>query len=193
MPRACRRLVSSIRAFDKQQNLFPGSFHKYQCQLNLYGLRLKDTKDGCSIFNSLSIIVGKPASFWIENQNKFLVPNAASDWPTANNTEVEKITNLFDMITNEKDVSHNSHVRHAVICVLLIRAIRKTTFFKDSDLKVEDSGSLSKEELVIGKLMYRIRLVKDMNAHPIWGVEIDPKDRTQVGTEPIGKFRFMKG
>ena len=96
------------------------------------------------------------------------------------------MTNLFDMITNEKDVTHESHVRHSIVSVLLLRALRKTTFYEDSKIKVEETGSLSKEEIVLGKLMYRIRLINDMNAHPIWGIEIDPKDRTQVGTEQIG-------
>eukprot|EP00092_Neocalanus_flemingeri_P007710 GFUD01008326.1.p1 GENE.GFUD01008326.1~~GFUD01008326.1.p1 ORF type:complete len:633 (+),score=153.13 GFUD01008326.1:157-2055(+) len=179
----CPRVVYCSR---ECQQVAEGSFHKYQCQLDLYGLRQKDTKDGCTIFNSLTIIAGKPAAFWIENQSKFLVPNAASDWPTANNTELEQMTNLFDMITNENDVSHDSHVRHAVVAVFLLRSFRKTTFYKDSNILVDETGSLSKEELVIGKLMYRIRLIKDMNAHPIWGVENNPKDKSQVGTEQIG-------
>ena len=169
-----------------------GSFHKYQCQLDLYGLRLKDTKDGCTIFNSLAIIAGKPASFWLENQTKFLVPNAASDWPTPNNTDLEKLTNLFNMITNEEDVSRESQVRHIIVSVLILRAFRKTSFYEDSSIKVEQTGSLSKEELVIGKLLYRIRLIKDMNAHPIWGVENNIKDKSQVGTEQIGKSLLEK-
>ena len=32
----------------------------------------------------------------------------------------------------------------------------------------------------------RLRLVQDMNAHPIWGVEPDPRDRTRVATHNIG-------
>jgi len=179
----CPRVVFCSR---ECQQIAESSFHKYQCQLNLYGLRLKDTKDGCTIFNSLTLIVGKPATFWLENQSKFLVPSAGSDWPTVNNTEVEKMTNLFDMITNEKDVTHESHVRHAIVSVLLLRTLRKTTYFKDSDIDVEAEGPLSKEELLIGRLLYRIRLIKDMNAHPIWGIEMNPRDLTQVGTEQIG-------
>ena len=86
------------------------------------------------------------------------------------------------MITNEKDVTHESHVRHAIVSVFLLPALRKTTYFKDSDINIEDSSNLSKEDFVIGELMIW------MNAHPIWGIEIDPRDRTQVGTEQIGKF-----
>ena len=42
----------------------------------------------------------------------------------------------------------------------------------------------------MGRLLYKIRLIKDMNAHPIWGVELDPKDITNVGTEQIGQGLF---
>ena len=46
---------------------------------------------------------------------------------------------------------------------------------------------LSKEEVVMGRLLHKIRLIKDMNAHPIWGVELNPRDPTNVGTENIGQ------
>jgi len=179
----CPRVVFCSR---NCQQLAEGSFHKYQCQLDLYGLRLKDTKDGCTVFNSLAIMFSKPLSFWLEHQNKFIHPSGASDWPTVNNSELEQFTNLFDMITNEQSVAHESHVRHAVITLLLLRAMRKTTYYNDSGITVKTNGPLSKEELTIGKLIYKIRLIKDMNAHPIWGTEMDPRDKTQVGTEQIG-------
>ena len=39
----------------------------------------------------------------------------------------------------------------------------------------------------MGRLLHKIRLIKDMNAHPIWGVELNPRDPTNVGTENIGQ------
>ena len=71
---------------------------------------------------------------------------------------------------------------------MLLRALRLTTWYTDSGLKVaEEDEGLSKEELVMGKLLHKIRLIKDMNAHPIWGVELNPRDPTNVGTENIGQ------
>ena len=59
--------------------------------------------------------------------------------------------------------------------VLLLRALRNTSFYADSQIKIEKEGNLSKEEITIGKLLFKIRQIKDMNAHPVWGVELNPK------------------
>ena len=53
-------------------------------------------------------------------------------------------------------------------------------------MEVPSSGAFKEEELVMGKLLYRLRLVQDMNAHPIWGVEPDPRDCSRVATHNIG-------
>ena len=42
----------------------------------------------------------------------------------------------------------------------------------------------------MGKLLHRLRLVQDMNAHPIWGVEPDPRDCSRVATHNIGAKYF---
>ena len=68
-----------------------------------------------------------------------------------------------------------------------MRALRNTSYYTDSDINTPSSGPLSKEELIIGRLLFKIRHIKDMNAHPIWGVELNPKDPGQVGTEQIGQ------
>ena len=52
---------------------------------------------------------------------------------------------------------------------------------------MDPSGPLTKEEILIGKLMYKIRLIKGMNAHPIWGVDLNPKDMKNIGTEQVGQ------
>ena len=75
---------------------------------------------------------------------------------------------------------------HYIIVVLLLRALRLTTWYQDSGL-TPGSGPLSKEELVIGRLLHKFRLMNDMNAHPVWGVELNPKDPTQVRTEKVGQ------
>ena len=92
-------------------------------------------------------------------------------------------------IINQKRVE-TTNFRHSVTVVLLLRALRNTTFYEDSDFKIDKNAGFSKEELVMGRLLYKIRLIKDMNAHPIWGVELDPKDITNVGTEQIGQGLF---
>ena len=43
------------------------SFHKYQCQLNLYTYRQNDTEDAFNIFMVLQTLWQKPVSFFFEN------------------------------------------------------------------------------------------------------------------------------
>ena len=150
-------------------------------------MRQKDTKDGCTIFTSLAIITSKPLEFWINNQDRFLMETTETEWPTPNNTELERYSNMFDMVTNEAEVEGDKLVRHSVIVVLLLRALRATSYYQEAGIKLDTSGPFTKEEIIIGKLMYKIRLIKDMNAHPIWGVDLTPKDMKSVGTEQVGQ------
>ena len=153
-------------------------------------MRQKDTKDGCTIFTSLAIIASQPLEFWLQNQARFLMETPESEWPTANQSEVERFSNMFDMVTNQAEVKGDIMVRHSVIVVLLLRALRATSYYQEAGLKVDTSGPFTKEEIIIGKLMYKIRLIKDMNAHPIWGVDLNPKDMTNIGTEQVGQGLF---
>jgi len=164
------------------------SSYKYQSEIDLYGMRQKDTKDGCSIFSGLSVLTSQPASFWIKNEERLLMSETTeSEWPTVNASDLEKVINVFDMVTNKEKVSHDTNVRHAITVVLLLRALRNTSFYADSQIKIEKEGNLSKEEITIGKLLFKIRQIKDMNAHPVWGVELNPKDPENIGTEQIGQ------
>ena len=153
-------------------------------------MRQKDTKDGCTIFNTLSIMTSKPAQFWLTNQASFLMETTETEWPTHNKSELEMYSNMFDMVTNETDVEHEKSCRHSVIVVLLLRALRATSYYQEAEINVDTAGPFSKEEIIIGRLMYKLRLIKDMNAHPIWGVDLNPKDKNNIGTEQIGQGLF---
>ena len=85
------------------------------------------------------------------------------------------------MVTNEKDVPHDALVRHSLVTVLLLRALRTTTYYKDSGKQFLSKGPLTKEELVVGQLLYKLRMIKDMNAHPIWGVIADNGQIENIG------------
>ena len=79
------------------------------------------------------------------------------------------------------------------------------------DVPSTNSGPLKEEELVMGKLLHRwksnyiqrrlfynfaslrLRLVQDMNAHPVWGVEPDPRDCSRVATHNIGEICHFIG
>ena len=93
-------------------------------------MRQKDTKDGCTIFTSLAIITSQPLQFWINNQARFLMETTATEWPTPNRSEVEVYGNMFDMVTNEAGLEREKMVRHSVIVVLLLRALRATSYYQ---------------------------------------------------------------
>ena len=189
IPYPCPHSPRVVYCSKRCQDGAKDSFQKYQSQIDLYGMRQKDTKDGCSIFTSLSILTSKPASFWMENHSRFLLADSPEcEWPTRNDSEVERMANMMDMCTNRDLVDYEKEARHSVTVVMLLRALRHTTWYEDSGLEVaKEDGGLSKEEVVMGRLLHKIRLIKDMNAHPIWGVELNPRDPTNVGTENIGQ------
>lgn len=162
------------------------SYHRVQCQLDIHSLRGIDNKDGMTIFNSLRLLLQHPVTFWLQHQSDFLRISSSTEWPTQNNTEVERMANVFAMITNEPRVERDTAVRHALVCVLLLRLLRGSDYYSGAGLKIPESGPLKEEELVLGRLLYRLRLIQDMNAHPVWGVELDPRDRTKVATHNIG-------
>ncbi|XP_023325824.1 uncharacterized protein LOC111699383 [Eurytemora carolleeae] len=116
-------------------------------------------------------------------QREFLEPSSSGDWPVPVNNDVEKFSLLFQMAMNEKEVSEETHARHSLVVVLLLRALRKTTYYKDGGLETP-AEKFSQQELLLGKLMYKLRLIQDMNSHPIWGVSRSQKDK--IGKDHIG-------
>ena len=54
----------------------------------------------------------------------------ATDWPTPNRSEVEVYGNMFDMVTNEAGLEREKMVTHSVIIVLLLRALRATSYYQ---------------------------------------------------------------
>jgi len=90
--------------------------------------------------------------------------------------------------TNANLVERETDIRHTMITILLLRLLRGSDFYSSAGIEVPttSSGPFKEEELVMGKLLHRLRLVQDMNAHPIWGVEPDPRDCSRVATHNIG-------
>jgi hypothetical protein len=171
--------------------VFLGSYHQYQCQLGLHQFPANHSQDDLTIFHELSVILAKPLHFWLENKNRFLTQRSDTSWPTRDVTDKDKFTNLFAMVTNEKDVAHDSLVRHSLVTVFLLRTLRNTTYYKDSGKQLPIRGPLEEEELVVGQLLYKLRMVKDMNAHPIWGVTDESGQIENIGGGYQGEFHFL--
>jgi len=159
------------------------SYHKYECELDLYNIRINDSKDGCTIFHSLKILCGQPAKFWIKNQKEFVGTGWSGDWPAPVQNDVQRLSLLFQMAQNVDDVTSPTHARHSLVTIFLLRSLRKTSYYTDSGLETP-SGKLSSEEIILGKLIYKLRLIQDMNSHPVWGVAKNQKDK--IGSDHIG-------
>jgi len=187
VPYPCSKCARVIFCGPTCQQLAEGSYHKYQCQLGIYNLRQKDTKESFSMFNSLSTICSHPLRFWLDNQDTFLLPDGGGgDWPSLVDTQVKKYKLLFQMVTHQDQEDRDNRARNSIITSFLLRCLRKTTYYQDEGVVIENNERLTKEEVVIGKIMYRLRLINTMNAHPIWGVERSTRDRSEVGIENIG-------
>ena len=140
------------------------------------------------MFNSLNTICSQPLKFWMDNQDKFLRPEGGGeDWPSLVDTDVKKYNLLFQMVTHQDEEDKDKKARNSIIMSFLLRCLRKTTYYQDGGVVIENNEKkLTKEEIVIGKIMYRLKLINTMNAHPIWGVERSTKDRSEMGIENIG-------
>lgn len=186
VPYPCSKCARVIFCGPICQQLAEGSYHKYQCQLGIHNLRQKDTKESFSMFNSFNTICSHPLQFWMDNQATFLLPDSGGDWPSLVDTDVKKYQLLFQMVTHQDLEDKDTRARNSIIISFLLRCLRKTTYYQDGGVVIDNDGGLTKEEIVIGKIMYRLKLINAMNAHPIWGVERSIRDRREVGIENIG-------
>ena len=162
-------------------------FHSCQCQLDIYNIRQKDTKDWCRIFSSLNIILAKPLDFWISNQERFLGENKSiidsEGLPLSVENEIDRYNQLFDMVTHEDDIPLETRAKHAVVVVFHLRSLRMTNYYSKNNIKIK-TKEFTREEIILGKLILKLRLISEANLYPVWGVE--DEDGGQVGIESIG-------
>ena len=71
-----------------------------------------------TIFTCLRLLLQHPAKFWLEHHAELLLPSPASEWPTSNNTDLERMKKFFvmDMVREgrEGDRSFSSNVCHII-------------------------------------------------------------------------------
>ena len=60
--------------------------------------------------------------------------------------------------------------KQAVVVVFRLRSIRMTNYYSKHDIKIK-TKELTREELIIGKLILKLRLISEANLYPVWGVE----------------------
>ena len=194
LPFPCLSCARVVYCSPTCQQKGAAQFHNYQCQLDIYNIRQKDTKDWCRIFSTLNIILAKPLSFWIANQKEFLEKKSSTNidsegLPSQALDEIDRYLQLFDMVTHEDTIPVDVRAKHALVVVFHLRSLRKTDYYSKHNLKIKTkTNEFLEEELLIGKLIFKLRLISEANLYPVWGVE--EEGAGQVAIENIGSGIF---
>ena len=169
------------------------SFHKYQCQLNLYTYRQNDTEDAFNIFMALQTLWQKPVSFFFENWNRESVE-------LVGDVDLE-YRRLWNMVSHRNNRPDQSFLKIVTITVFLLRCNRMTSYMKDCELDrvltrnkkdllknvvhIPQSDRFNEDELFIGEILGQIFMIQDTNSHPVFRLDCT-KGRNQAGLECIG-------
>ena len=149
------------------------SYHKYQCQIDLYSHRQHDTGGALDLFLPLKAVWENTFSVlrqqWDEN----------GDLKRNGNSEFQR---LWSMVTHEKERTIPGLVKVAVVAIFLLRCSRLTSYLGKP---LELNEPLSAEEEWLGSILARLYMIQDMNAHPLFGV-----DNGQSQREVIDILRF---
>ena len=134
----------------------------------------------------LRLLTEWPAGFWVEHGLELLAGRGATVWPASNSSSLERAGNLLGLETNTAKVGVAGRSRCAVRAVLLLRTLRNTSYWTDSGLAVpgSDIDPFTPSELIIGRVLLRLALVRDMNSHPVWGVE--GGEGEDIATQQLG-------
>jgi len=158
-----------------------GSFPALTSALQLHAVRGRDRKDWYKIFSSLNIILSKPLEFWRQHGNQFLNPDSeAKPGPASVSNEIDRYNQLFRMVTHFSSNSDIVRIQHAVITIFLVRCVIRSKYFGNA----AQSTNLTDDQILIGRLIYQLRLISESNCYPLWGVEVD--ESGQAGLENIG-------
>ena len=144
------------------------SYHKYQCQIDLYSHRQHDTGGALDLFLPLKAVWEITFSVlrqqWDEN----------GDLKRNGNSEFQR---LWSMVTHEKERTIPGLVKVAVIAIFLLRCSRLTSYLGKP---LELNEPLSAEEEWLGSILARLYMIQDMNAHPLFGVDNGQSQREVI-------------
>merc|ERR1719431_759190 len=123
------------------------------------------------IFSTLNIILSKPLDFWTTHQEEFLHGSSSSvdseGLPILVENEMDRYTQLFNMVTHEDDIPLETRAKHAVVVVFHLRSLRMTDYYSKHNIKIK-TKEFTREEMIIGKLILKLRLISEANLYPVW-------------------------
>ena len=144
------------------------SYHKYQCQIDLYSHRQHDTGGALDLFLPLKAVWENTFSVlrqqWDEN----------GDLKRNGNSEFQR---LWSMVTHEKERTIPGLVKVAVVAIFLLRCSRLTSYLGKP---LELDKPLSADEEWLGSILARLYMIQDMNAHPLFGVDNGQSQREVI-------------
>ena len=196
-PHPCLTCSSCVFCSPGCRTQASGSFHRYQCQLNLYHHRQVDTEDAFNIFMVLQTLWQKPFSFWRRN---FSDPGAKF---TGDENKVDlEYLRYWRMMRHIEARSEWQFLKIIIISIFLTRLIRMTSYLHDDDTvtEVRSVDELLKDvpvmsstnkpftatETFLAEIIVNIFLIQDSNSHPVFRLDAGAS-RNQVGLETIGK------
>ena len=202
-PHPCLTCASCVFCSPECRARASGSFHRYQCQLNLYHHRQVDTEDAFNIFMVLQTLWQKPFSFWRQNFSD----SGARFTGDEDAIDLEYLR-YWRMMRHIEARSEWQFLKIIIISVFLTRLTRMTSYITDNDSdsaevrdvdallrNVPDLDSTNKPftatETFLAEVIVNIFLIQDSNSHPVFRLDAGAI-RNQVGLETIGKKTRVK-
>ena len=168
------------------------SFHRYQCQLNLYDKRQSDREDAFNIFMVLQVLWQRPFSFWKDN---FIYPGAVMK-----DGGVDDDYARYWRMVRHPD---KQFIKIIIISIFLLRLNRMTSYMNSSEFGEEATNieelltnvpekvkpcddTLTEDEKIVAEIIVNIFLIQDSNSHPVFRIDSGGPNN-QVGLEALGK------
>ena len=201
-PHPCLTCSSCVFCSPGCRSEASSSFHRYQCQLNLYHHRQVDTEDAFNIFMVLQTLWQKPFSFWRQNFSDPGVTFTGDE----NGIDLEYLR-YWRMMRHIQARSEWQFLKIIIISIFLTRLTRMTSYINDDDsaAEVRDVDELLKDvsdlsstnkpftatETFLAEIIVNIFLIQDSNSHPVF--RLDTGDiKNQIGLETIGKKNIVQ-
>ena len=120
--------------------------HRFECELDLYGMRSRSDASSFRIFLALQAILQYPID------------------------EIDKIqkSNLMNMVAHEQIRIFEVELKNLAITILILVLLRKTSYYRQQSLKDDKAQeNLTEQELKVAEIIDRLLKIQNFNTHPI--------------------------
>ena len=121
------------------------SVHKYECELDLYHLRLKSTPSSFRIFLSLLAVTSQ----------------SIEELETLGETEI------MQMEAHHQHQNFEQELKYLSITMLILALLRKTSYYNTDSKSGTNALQLLEEELKVAETVHHLLRVQNFNTHPL--------------------------